>query len=225
MKLLRVLAVFSFVAGLGLLVLGFVRSGGGDDTAAAPESFGFDATATATPPIEEATEPPTIAPTSTPLPFDGKVARLKLPRFEVDSKVEAIGLLPGNQLDTPHNPLDSGWYEIYDKPGFRGNSVFSAHVDYFPNIRGPFYNLFKAEPNDDVVVIMEDGTEYRYRVIRKKRYDVNTIPMGELIWPPDKPVTAEWITLITCGGRFQSAGPNQPGEYLDRDVVVAERYQ
>ena len=223
MKALRILAILSFAAGAGLLILGFLRSGNGEQLAAEPVSFGFDATATPMPP-EDAT--PTATPlVPTPLPFDGSVTRLKIPRFAVDSTIEAIGLLPGNQLDVPKNPLETGWYNIYDKPGFRGNAIFSAHVDYFPNIRGPFYNLFKVDPNDEIVVTMEDGTEYRYRVIRKKRYDVNTIPMGDLIWPKDKPEGVEWITLITCGGRFQSDGPNRPGEYLDRDVVVAERYQ
>lgn len=34
-----------------------------------------------------------------------------------------------------------------------------------------------------------------------------------------------WITLITCGGRFRALNPDGsgPGEYLDRDVVIAER--
>ena len=73
---------------------------------------------------------------------------------------------------------------------------------------------------------MDNGTEYRYRLIRKARYDEQTIPMGELIWPPNRPAGSEWVTLITCGGRFQAyEGGNGVGQYLDRDVVVAERVQ
>ena len=71
---------------------------------------------------------------------------------------------------------------------------------------------------------MANGQEYRYRVFRKQRYDVTTIPMGDLISAPEKPAGAEWITLITCGGRFRAyLDGGGPGEYLDRDVVVAER--
>lgn len=48
--------------------------------------------------------------------------------------------------------------------------------------------------------------------------------MGDLISAPEKPAGAEWITLITCGGRFRAyLDGGGPGEYLDRDVVVAER--
>jgi sortase (surface protein transpeptidase) len=104
--------------------------------------------------------------------------------------------------------------------------VFSAHVDYFPNIRGPFYNLHLLDAGDEVVVVMDNGTEYLYRLIRKVRYPEETIPMGDLIRPPDKPAGSEWVTLITCGGRFQPyQGGNGAGQYLDRDVVVAERVQ
>ncbi|MGD9934817.1 MAG: class F sortase [Dehalococcoidia bacterium] len=225
MKLLRVLAAFSFVAGLGLLVVGFMRSGesSAGSLPAAPTEFVSTPTPSPASTLEPtATIPGQPTPTPTPLPFDGPVSRLLIPRFGVDSAIELIGLLPNNQLDVPRDPNNTGWYDIYDRPGYRGNAVFSAHVDYFPDIRGPFFNLSRIDPGDEIVVRMEDGTEYRYRVIKKKRYEAATIPMGDLIWPTDKPSDQEWITLITCGGRFDGA-PNQPGEYLDRDVVVAER--
>lgn len=224
MQILRILAIVSFVAGAALLAFGFVRSGGDGD----PSPADFDTTRFVAPPF------PTASPTEalgtrtaaapSPTPFDGAVARLKIPRFKVDSAIEAIGIT-SNELETPKNPRNTGWYDIYDKPGFYGNAVFSAHVDYYPNILGPFNKLSKLEAGDEIVVQMENGLEYRYRVIRKARYDVSNIPMGDLIWPKDKPRDQEWVTLITCGGRFQASRPGGPGEYLDRDVVVAERYQ
>jgi hypothetical protein len=53
-----------------------------------------------------------------------------------------------------------------------------------------------------------------------KRYDLNSLPMGEIINPKNRPFGESWITLITCGGRivYDASGF---GEYLDRDVVVA----
>ena len=243
MKLLRVLAILSFVAGAAMLVVGFATSGGGPASKADGLPVSVQATPTPVPPTIEPTGEPTAPPTPTPLPEDGEVARLKIPKLKVDSLIESIGLLPSNQLDTPHDPLNTGWYDIYDKPGrpnetnngwrdfgvyaepgYRGNTVFSAHVDYFPNIRGPFFNLAKLELGDEIVAVMENGTEYRYRVIRRERYEEATIPMGDLIWPKNKPVDQEWVTLITCGGRFVKTDASGIGKYLDRDVVVAERF-
>lgn len=221
--MLRFVAVASFMVGVALLVWGF-STRGSDEAESAPPLAAFDvptigvlATATLT------AEDPT--PTATPEPFAGEVGGFRIPRFEVDAQIENIGLIPGeNQLDIPKDPLKVGWYRIYDRPGWMGNAVFSAHVDYWPDIRGPFFNLSKLDPGDEVIVVMANGQEYRYRVFRKQRYDVATIPMGDLIWPREKPADAEWITLITCGGRFRAyLDGGGPGEYLDRDVVVAER--
>lgn len=231
MQALRSLALLSFLGGLALLVIGFVYSSNGDDAQSdePPPNFEIFAPPTRTPtaPRETPTELPPDAPTptATPAPYDGAVARLKIPSLGVDSKIETIGYLAGteNQLDTPHDPYNTGWYDLYDKPGFNGNAVFSAHVDYYPNILGPFNKLSQTEIDDEIVVTMDNGTEYRYRIIKAARYDVQTIPMGELVWPTNKPADADWITLITCGGEFRASRPGGPGEYLQRDVRVAER--
>ena len=230
MRVLRFLAIASFVVGAGLLVVGFVRSGSSSDTRKVDAIATFAPSATAIPPGPAPERPTgTVTPEPTPAgppPFDGAVTRLKIPRFKVDSAIESIGLVANtNQLDTPRDPHNTGWYNLYDKPGFSGNAVFSAHVDYFPNILGPFNQLSKIDPNDEIVVTMENGLEYRYRVISKQRYNIDDLNMGELIWPTTKPAGAEWITLITCGGRFVKTQASGAGEYLSRDVVIAQRYE
>ena len=197
MTMLRRVAIASFAAGLVLLAFGlFVAFGGSSDPKEADVgTFDLVPTSTNTPRATNTpTATPTEPPTATPTPFSGTVARLQIPRFDVDSAVEEIGLTDTNELETPANPLDSGWYTIYDRPGWGGNAVFSAHVDWYPNIRGPFYNLAKIEAGDEIVVVMEDGTTYHYEVVRKQRYEVSNIPMGDIIWPPD--VLRELATYI-----------------------------
>jgi len=222
---LRALALTSLLSGLAVLAWGFVASRGG--TPVEPAAFvPFDVpTLTGTAATRSPASLLEATPTATPEPFAGDVVGFRIPRFDVDAQIENLGLIPGqNQLDVPKDPLKVGWYGIYERPGWMGNAVFSAHVDYWPDIRGPFFNLARLEPGDEVVVLMANGQEYRYRVFRKQRYDVTTIPMGDLISAPEKPAGAEWITLITCGGRFRAyLDGDGAGEYLDRDVVVAER--
>ena len=248
-NLLRILAVCSFVAGVALLILGFTRSGDGDEAEATPPDYVATPTPTATPTVAaSSTAPPTPTPTPTAPPYDGQVARLRIPSLDVDAAIEPIGLVPGeNQLDVPGDPHNVGWYDIYDKPGipnpantgwmdfgvyaepgYRGNSVFSAHKDYYPDIRGPFNELAQLQVVDGedvyIVVVMDNGLEYTYRMIKNQLYDAADFPAGDLIWPKDKPAGVEWITLITCDGTFSPYDdPGGPGEYLDRRVVVAER--
>lgn len=214
MKFARTLSLAVFAFGAILLIAGVACSGGDaqepDPTPTPTET----ATATPTP---TRTPPPT--PTATPTPFDGAVARLKIPRFNVDAPIEELAINDRNELDTPKDENTSvGWYYIYDKPGWSGNAIFSAHV-YYHSIPAPFVSLAKSAEGDEVFVVMEDGTEYRYTVISNKRYHRDDIPMGDIIWPKEKADYDEWITLITCGGELDSSGQ----QYVSRDVIVAKR--
>jgi hypothetical protein len=225
MQVLRSLALASFVMGIALLLLGVVWNSGDSTSTAVDDDFTPFAPTPVTPAPSPSLSPTGTAAhtaTPTPTPFDGAVTRFKIPRFNVDAGIEDLGLLPNNVLDVPRDPLNVGWYEIYDKPGFGGNALFSAHVDYYPNILGPFHKLARLDPDDEVIVVMENGAEYRYRVISKQRYLVAEIKMGELIAAKDRPPGKEWVTLITCGGEFVR-GPQGWGDYLHRDVVIAER--
>jgi len=100
-------------------------------------------------------------------------------------------------------------------------------------------NLHKAKGGEEVIIQMEGGPEYRYRIVFGHRYvidlqydpahdEANVIKMGELIEAANKPPGAEWITLITCScepGRLINIDANGLGECVDRDVVIAERIQ
>lgn len=214
MKFARTLSLAVFAFGALLLIAG-VACSGGDAQEPDPTPTPTEA-ATATP-TSTRTPPPT--PTATPTPFDGAVARIKIPRFNVDAPIEELAINGRGELDTPKDENTSvGWYYIYDKPGWSGNAIFSAHV-YYHSDPAPFMNLAKSAEGDEVIVAMEDGTEYRYTVISNKRYHRDEIPMGDIIWPKEKADYDEWVTLITCGGQLDSTGQ----EYVSRDVVVAKR--
>ena len=185
-------------------------------------------------PVPTATPEPTPAPAAaqaaTPEPYTGDLVAMRLPSLGVEAPIEAIGLVPGrNQLDVPewHN---IGWYHIYDKPGLGTSSLYSAHKDYWPDKRGPFYALTDLRDGDEIVIVMADGREYVYEVFFQRRYDVEDMPMYDIVWPhkarnPElrRPPDEEWITLYTCGGDFVSyeGDDGGPGYYVHRDVVIA----
>ncbi len=185
----------------------------------------------ATLPVPTATPEPTPPPTPerTPEPYRGELVSMRLPSLGVEAPIEPIGLVPGrNQLDVPEWQ-NIGWYHIYDKPGLGTSSLYSAHKDYWPDKRGPFYTLTDLQDGDQIVIEMEDGREYVYEVFFQRRYDVDEMPMYDIVWPhkaknPElrRPPDEEWITLYTCGGDFVSYdGDGGPGYYVHRDVVIA----
>ncbi|MBI5949957.1 MAG: class F sortase [Chloroflexi bacterium] len=172
----------------------------------------------------EASTGPAYAPAA-PRRSSAAVTGFRIPSQGVSAPIENIGILGDGTLDSPHNPHAVGWYFIYDSPGEPGNAVFAAHVDYYPNIIGPFNQVAALGGGAEILVSMSDGAEYRYQVVRNTRYSVYDIPMGYVIWPGDRPGDAQWITMITCGGEFRATTSYGAGEYLQRDVVVARRVQ
>ncbi|MGB4861360.1 MAG: class F sortase [Tepidiformaceae bacterium] len=223
MRVLPYFSLFLFVGGLTLLLAGFATARHDAESTAPAAAFDFRFTQVSLQsPAFTATLAAEASPTPTVTPFSGPVARMKIPSIDVDSPIEEIGIT-NNQLDTPSDAVRSiGWYSIYDRPGHDGNAVFAAHKNYDFQ-EGPFSRLDSLRPHDEIVVEMEAGPAYVYEVAFYQRYGVDAIPMGELIDAPRRPPGAEWITLITCGGRFQATEENGLGHYLERDVVIASR--
>lgn len=139
----HVLAVASVLVGLALLVWGFGATRYREPDAVAPHAA-FDVPTTGALSTPTVVVPAEATRTATPEPFAGEVVGFLIPRFDVDAQIENIGLIPGqNQLDVTKDPHKVGWYGIYDRPGWMGDAGFSAHIDYWPNIRGAFFNLSK----------------------------------------------------------------------------------
>jgi hypothetical protein len=235
LKTARNSSLFMLILAAVLLAAGFA-CGGGDDkaketaTTAAPSD-------TATASVASATNTPPPTPSPTPTPYDGGVARMAIPRFGVDAPIEALTVNGNNEMETPapgKELTDVGWYDstikpdapfLGTRPGWEGNAVFAAHV-FWTSIPAPFnhvasnYGGAAMVTGDDITVTMNNGLVYHYKALGPaKRYNRDTIPMGDIISPPDRPPGKQWITLITCGGQLDSTGQ----EYISRDVLVAER--
>ena len=156
MNVVRFAPLIALAAGMFVLLAAACGGDKQEQAQAAEPSASPTATATAT--ATPTSVPPTPTPTATP--FAGKIGRLALPRFGVNAPIEELGVTADNYLDTPKDENRAvGWYYIYDRPGWRGNAVFSAHV-YYGGIPGPFVNLAKSVEGDKVNVTMEDGTTY-----------------------------------------------------------------
>jgi hypothetical protein len=160
------------------------------------------------------------APTPTPLPpaLAGNPERIRIATIGLDAPLEALGPDANNNLRDPSDPARLvGWYPDYGKPGTPGNTYLSAFV-FYQEKPGPFRRLAELQAGDSVELLDKDGGVATYRVIKRQRYEAATLPFGDILFAPDRPAQAEWLTMMTGGGEV---GPN--GNYLQNDVVVAER--
>ena len=159
----------------------------------------------------------TAEPTTTPAPSPvaAPPVRLLIPAIGVDAPITVKGLRADATMDVPDGPEDVAWYNFTARPGMGSNAVISGHLDYHDYGAAVFWRLKELREGDIVEVRLADGSVLRYRVSLKLSYDARMAPVPEIVGPTSKEV----VTLITCGGTFDSGSRT----YSNRLVVRAER--
>ncbi|RBY94926.1 class F sortase [Blastococcus sp. TBT05-19] len=138
--------------------------------------------------------------------------RVRVPRIDVDSTLDRLGLLADGSLETPADFGQAGWYGGGPAPGDVGPAVLAGHVD---STAGPavFWRLREVVAGDEVLVDRADGSTARFTVTRVARHPKDAFPTDEVYGPtPDAQ-----LRLITCGGEFDSSRRS----YEDNVVVFA----
>ena len=150
-------------------------------------------------------------PTATTVPPARPVTGVHLPAIGVDATVVPVGVQPGtDDIEIPD--IDHvGWYELGPSPGQQGSAVLVGHVDG-DGRPGVFFDLGKLVPGDVVTVDFADGGRADFRVVGRQQVAKAALP-ADLFARDGDPR----LTLITCGGAFDSS----TGHYLDNVVIVA----
>jgi LPXTG-site transpeptidase (sortase) family protein len=161
---------------------------------------------------------PEISPPDAPDPI-----RIGIPPIGVDAPILAMGLDSNHYPQVPNSGADVAWYTFSAPPGRGSNAVMSGHVDWLLGddpVKGVFYHLRELQIGDQMVLDLEDGSQLRYAVTANVAVPYNNPDLGDVMAPTAKDV----ITLITCGGTWQSDYSNaNGGNYSHRIVVRAER--
>jgi LPXTG-site transpeptidase (sortase) family protein len=196
------------VAAIGLMAVVATGVIGTDDRSSDLETVvGFGAIPTPGPqPTPDAQFPPGS---------DAPITRILIPDAEIDAPIVVKGVDNQGVMLAPDNAYDVAWYDFSARPGFGGNAVFAAHVDYINVGPAVFWNIKDLEPGDIIEVQQADGTSVKYAVNFKQQYDAATAPVNDIVGPTPK----ESVTLITCSGTFSSV----THQYDQRLVVRAER--
>jgi hypothetical protein len=173
-------------------------------------------TPTATLPPTATARPPTAPPTRrTPVvaPLVLPPARLRIPRIAVDAPVQEVGLDARGELVIPTNGDYVVWYGASAPPGLPGNSVFAGHVDWGGRL-AVFARLKDLVAGDEIETVATDGTTRRFVVRELWSFETGAAPL-ELVYGP---TATPSVTLITCGGVFDS----RTRDYSLRIVVRGE---
>lgn len=167
---------------------------------------------TVTPVVESAEVTPEeqISPTtviSEPITFS-------IPKIQVNTHVESVGLDADKNMDVPKEAANVGWYNLGVKPGEKGNAVLAGHFDDPNGDPAVFYELDSLEEGDTVEVTDENNVTYVFTVTHKESYAVDEFPISTVFGASDK----EMLNLITCEGTFDKSAAT----YSHRLVVFTE---
>ncbi len=222
---LTILIVAALLAGAGLAIAGLVTRGGGDDVVLNVDDAVADVTPSTIPPRLEATagsdatsagggagaadvEPDTLSPLAQQLgPRRSAVPEVVAPRprpvgLQMQSidvarfPVRAVGLEPDGQMEIP-DETEIGWYQYGATAGQPGATVLAAHVSW-NRTNGPFAQLGRVEPGEQIEVALDDGSVRRYEVTERAVYGKLELPR-ERLW---RTTGDETLVLITCGGDY-----------------------
>ena len=198
------------IAAISIMALVATDVIGNNDGSSSLETIvGFGAISTPTP-------GPAPTPSSEfPPGSNAPISRIIVESAKIDAPIVQKGVDDAGVMQAPDNAYDVAWYDFSAQPGFGGNAVFAGHVDYIHVGEAVFWNLKDVNEGDMIRVQLLDGTEYRYAVNFKQQYEAATAPVDEIVGPTPK----ETVTLITCGGTFNSS----THQYDKRLVVRAER--
>lgn len=125
---------------------------------------------------------------------------INIPAIKVPTtRIMQLGLTSNNEIATPDNIYDAGWYNRSALPGQSGAMFIYGHVSSW-TANGVFYNLKKLRAGDTVVITRGDNKTFTYRVVAIKIYDYQKVDMNQVLAPvdADKP----GLNLMTCTGQI-----------------------
>ncbi|MEM8905736.1 MAG: class F sortase, partial [Actinomycetota bacterium] len=141
-----------------------------------------------------------------PVPVSVRIGDL-----EIDAPVVPVGVEPDGLMEIP-GASEVGWYRFGPTAGEDGSTVLAAHVD-FNGERGVFFDLRDLEAGATVEVELDDGTVRRYEIVDNTTYLKDDLPLDDVFRRDGDEV----LTLITCGGAFDSVARS----YEDNVVALA----
>jgi LPXTG-site transpeptidase (sortase) family protein len=152
-----------------------------------------------------------IVPTPTPVPVFVP-ERVVIPALQVNAPTVPVGTEADGSMGTPSTAYQIAWWEGV-KVG-AGNALLAGHSDW-NGAPGAFQQLGDLKPGDPVIVTGQ-GQSLTFRVTWVQLLS-GGIDATQILGPQGSPV----VTLITCGGVFDTSIGHHLSRYVVRGVLAA----
>ena len=126
----------------------------------------------------------------------GLPLHLKIPKINVESNIEYVGIGTDGDMGTPSGPDDTAWYDLGPRPGEKGSAVIDGHSGWKNNIPAVFDNLSELNVGDKLYIQNEFGSTTTFVVRKVRTYDKNKDAQNVF----DSNDGKAHLNLITCEG-------------------------
>ena len=127
-------------------------------------------------------------------------ARLEIPKLNINTAIEDVGLASDGSMDVPKGPDDAAWFDLGPRPGETGSAVIDGHSGYKNNAPAVFDSLYKLQKGDDIYVQSADGTTTIFVVQGFRNYDPTANAENVFNSNDGK----AHLNLITCSGDWNA---------------------
>lgn len=142
--------------------------------------------------------------------------KIVIPKINIISNVESVGLTLDKIIDSPINPDNVAWYNLSPRPGEKGNSIIVGHSGWFNKRPVVFDNLHKLNIGNKIYIVNEKEEPTIFIVKKIKTFDENE-NTSEIFNSNDGGVH---LNLITCGGIWNPSDQT----YSQRLVVFTDKF-
>ena len=153
---------------------------------------------------------PSVSRTGSDLPV-----RLKIPKINLDTAIEYVGLTKEGGMDVPKNRSNVGWFNLGTRPGDEGSAVVAGHFGWKNGKASAFDNLSKLKKGDRIYVQDKKGAVVSF-VVREIRSLDRKADASSVFNSRDGKAH---LNLITCEGVWNKTEKS----YSKRLVVFADR--
>lgn len=142
----------------------------------------------------------------------GLPVKIFIPKINVNTKIERVGVTRQGEMEVPSNAQDVGWFELGSRPGQVGSAVIAGHFDGKDGGEGVFNNLNELKSGDTISVTDEDGKINIFVVRESREY------LPGFATEVFEQAEGKHLNLITCDGVWIG----KEKSYSKRLVVFAD---
>lgn len=158
--------------------------------------------------------------TNTAAPYEqtgyGLPERLMIPKINVYTKVDYMGIIANGDMEAPKGPENVGWFKFGPYPGNNGSAVIAGHHGPWRNgDKSVFEDISKLRKGDKLYIEDENGVIIAFVVRKSRKYDPETYA-EDVFRSSDN---SAHLNLITCDGVWDEVRQS----YSERLVVFANK--